>query len=60
MRDNPIQFAVVREDYLLEAQLIAMERLERIMMIGSGGCTVRSQEYEPKQLINAACRVISH
>ena len=39
MRDNPIQFAVVREDARIERALVERHRPERIMLIASGGCT---------------------
>ncbi len=41
MRDNPIQFAVVREDPEIEAALVARSsKNAKILLIGSGGCTV--------------------
>lgn len=42
MRDNPIQFAVVREDPLIEAKLIKDFNLNEILLVCSGGCTVLS------------------
>lgn len=39
MRDNSLQFAVVREDPLIEAELIRSFGAEDILLIGSGGCT---------------------
>jgi len=42
MRDNPIQFAVVREDPLIEAEVVRNSGAKRILIIGSGGCTALS------------------
>ncbi len=42
MRDNPIQFAVVREDPLIEATLVSKSGAEKALVIGSGGCTALS------------------
>ena len=39
MRDNPVQFAVVREDPSLEIEILQNHSPERILTIGSGGCT---------------------
>lgn len=39
MRDNPIQFAVVREDPLLEVEVLRRHRCRRVLLIASGGCT---------------------
>ena len=39
MKDNPIQFAVVREDPLIEAEVIRASGAERMLLVGSGGCT---------------------
>lgn len=39
MNYNPVQFAVVREDPLIEAGLIQKFGAERVLLIGSGGCT---------------------
>jgi S-adenosylmethionine-diacylglycerol 3-amino-3-carboxypropyl transferase len=39
MRDNPIQFAIVREDARIERALVERHRPERVMLIASGGCT---------------------
>lgn len=39
MKNNPIQFAVVREDPQIEMDLIEKFRLDRATLIGSGGCT---------------------
>jgi S-adenosylmethionine:diacylglycerol 3-amino-3-carboxypropyl transferase len=42
MRDNPIQFAVVREDPLIEALLVEKFKLSSLLMVCSGGCSVLS------------------
>ncbi|MBI3557450.1 MAG: DUF3419 family protein [Deltaproteobacteria bacterium] len=42
MRDNPIQFAVVREDPAIEFDLVATRNCQRVLVIGSGGCTALS------------------
>lgn len=39
MRDNRIQFAVVREDPMIEADLVEFTSAQRALLIGSGGCT---------------------
>lgn len=39
MQDNPIQFAVVREDPLLEARVLRRHPARRLLLIASGGCT---------------------
>ena len=39
MRDNPIQFAVVREDPRLEIQVLRRHPARRALLIASGGCT---------------------
>ena len=39
MRDNPIQFAVVREDPLIEIEVLERHRCEHLLLVGSGGCT---------------------
>jgi len=39
MRDNPVQFAVVREDPALEIEVLKSHSPQRILTIGSGGCT---------------------
>lgn len=39
IKNNPIQFAVVREDSRIEEQLIEKYDIERVLMIASGGCT---------------------
>ncbi len=39
MRDNPLQFAVVREDPDLEIQLVHALGCKRVLLIASGGCT---------------------
>ena len=38
MHDNPVQFAVVREDPTVEAEIIRAMNAEKILLIGSGGC----------------------
>lgn len=42
MRDNPIQFAVVREDPEIEVSLARESGAERALLIGSGGCKALS------------------
>lgn len=42
MRNNPIQFAVVREDPLVEAAVIEKFNIKNVLMICSGGCSVLS------------------
>jgi len=42
MRQNPIQFAVVREDPLAELHVIDKKKSEKALLIGSGGCTALS------------------
>ena len=42
MINNKIQFAVVREDPHIEAELITRFKLKRAVLIGSGGCTAFS------------------
>lgn len=42
MRDNPIQFAVVREDPAIERTLIDEVGAERVLLVASGGCTALS------------------
>jgi S-adenosylmethionine-diacylglycerol 3-amino-3-carboxypropyl transferase len=39
MRQNPLQFAVVREDPAVEAQLVTSHAARRALLIASGGCT---------------------
>ena len=39
MRDNKIQFAVVREDPMVEAALIRLTRARNVLLVASGGCT---------------------
>jgi len=39
MKINPIQFAVVREDPFIEAELVRAIGARNIFLIGSGGCT---------------------
>jgi len=46
MRDNPIQFAVVREDPTLEIEVLQQYPCRDLLLIASGGCTalaLRSQ-----------------
>lgn len=38
-RDNPVQFAVVREDPLLDAELLRGIGAPRVVLVCSGGCT---------------------
>ena len=42
MKNNKIQFGVVREDPQLELELIARFGLDSGVIIGSGGCTAMS------------------
>lgn len=37
--DNPIQFAVVREDPLIEKELVEQYKPKNALLIGGGGCT---------------------
>ncbi len=39
MRDNPVQFAVVREDPRLELEVLDRLPAQRLLLIASGGCT---------------------
>ena len=39
MRDNDVQFAVVREDPMLEATLVRLTKASNVLLIASGGCT---------------------
>ncbi len=39
MRDNKVQFAVVREDPMVEAELIRLTRARNVLLVASGGCT---------------------
>lgn len=39
MRDNPIQFAVVREDPVIELDVLARFPAQSLLLIASGGCT---------------------
>ena len=39
MRNNPLQFAVVREDPLIEAELASEQSCDQVLLIASGGCT---------------------
>lgn len=38
MRDNAVQFAVVREDPMVEAELVRLTRASNVLLIASGGC----------------------
>jgi len=42
MRDNPLQFAVVREDSFVERGIIDRIAAERVLVVASGGCTALS------------------
>lgn len=42
MRDNPIQFAVVREDPAIERALVDEVGAARVLLVASGGCTALS------------------
>ena len=39
MRDNDVQFAVVREDPMVEAELVRLTQASNVLLIASGGCT---------------------
>ena len=39
MRDNKVQFAVVREDLMVEAELVRLTNANNVLLIASGGCT---------------------
>ncbi len=39
MRDNDVQFAVVREDPMVEAELVRLTNARNVLLIASGGCT---------------------
>ena len=39
MRDNKVQFAVVREDPMVEAELIRLTNASNVLLVASGGCT---------------------
>ena len=39
MRDNKVQFAVVREDPMVEAELVRLTKASNVLLIASGGCT---------------------
>ena len=39
MRDNKVQFAVVREDPMVEAALIRLTKASNVLLVASGGCT---------------------
>lgn len=42
MINNPVQFAVVREDPSLEIDLVSRIHAKKVLLIGSGGCTALS------------------
>ena len=39
MRNNKVQFAVVREDPMVEAELVRLTKAKNVLLIASGGCT---------------------
>ena len=39
MRNNRVQFAVVREDPMVEAELIRLTSASNVLLVASGGCT---------------------
>ena len=39
MRENKVQFAVVREDPIVEAELVRLTKANNVLLIASGGCT---------------------
>ncbi len=39
MRNNKVQFAVVREDPMIEAELVRLTNAKDVLFIASGGCT---------------------
>ena len=39
MRNNDVQFAVVREDPMVEAELVRLTKAKNVLLIASGGCT---------------------
>ncbi|RKU15730.1 DUF3419 domain-containing protein [Candidatus Poribacteria bacterium] len=39
MPDNKVQFAVVREDPMVEAELVRLTKASNVLLISSGGCT---------------------
>ena len=39
MLDNAVQFAVVREDPMIEAELVRLTNASNVLLIASGGCT---------------------
>ncbi len=39
MRNNKVQFAVVREDPMVEAELIRLTGARNVLLVASGGCT---------------------
>ncbi|MEM9189115.1 MAG: DUF3419 family protein [Myxococcota bacterium] len=42
MKENPVQFAVVREDPLTEANIVRARGCQHALLIASGGCTALS------------------
>lgn len=50
MKNNPIQFAVVREDSQIESDIINEFQLTRAILIGSGGCTAFNLKSRNPQL----------
>ena len=39
MRENKVQFAVVREDPMVEAELVRLTKASNVLLVASGGCT---------------------
>jgi len=39
VKDNHVQFAVVREDPKIEAELVCLHQVSEVLLIASGGCT---------------------
>jgi len=39
VKDNHVQFAVVREDPKIEAKLVCLHQVSEVLLIASGGCT---------------------
>ena len=39
MRDNKVQFAVVREDPMVEVELVRLTKASNVLLVASGGCT---------------------
>ena len=42
MRENPVQFAVVREDPLIEIEVLERHHCQTPLLVASGGCTAMS------------------